>query len=202
MQTSAAWSDSAIRDTVAAIVSQDAYQRTISESLLARIMEWIAAVFRWLYNLFAGSASGRTIVTILFVLLAMVVVVRMVIGIRAEERISSARRASVARRRAPELLAEAERLAAAGDYLAASHALCAALLLTFASAGDIKLHPSKTTGDYAREMRRKRLSYSQAFQLFRTRYDRAVYGSASVDASEYQELERAAKGMLTFERAA
>jgi hypothetical protein len=99
-------------------------------------------------------------------------------------------------------MAEAERLAAAGDYVAAAHALCGALLDSYAARGEIRLHRSKTTGDYARELRRRQAPQASAFQTFRRRYDRMVYGSITIDGAEYQELASLARTQLSGQRAA
>ena len=202
MQTSPQWSDNAVRDTVADIVSQAAYQQSIGDTLWARVVEWLMRLVRRLFELFAGSDNGRIIVTVLFVLLVLVLVLRIVIGIRADRDIARAPSRAASRRRAPDLLAEAERLAKAGDYISAAHALCAALLESYAARGDIKLHRSKTTGDYARELRRRQVNYAGAFQSFRLRYDRMVYGSLSLGSAEYRELESAAREQLAAQRAA
>jgi hypothetical protein len=202
VQNSSQWSDEAVRDTVAEIVRQAAYQQSISDTLWARVIEWIARVVRRLFELFAGSDNGRIVVAILFAVLVFILVVRLLIGIRANRDDAQSVGSGVTRRRAPDLLAEADRLANAGDYISAAHALCAALLESYAARGDVRLHRSKTTGDYARELRRKQVRYAGAFQSFRLRYDRLVYGSMSMGSTEYQELATAAREQLAAHHAA
>lgn len=202
MLQSSPWTDAAIRDTVASIVSQAAYQRSLGETVWARIVAWLSRVLRWLFETFAGLGSGRTIVTILFAALVVVLIIRLVVGIRADRELARAGSTASTRRRAPDLLAEAERLAAAGDYVSAAHSLCAALLDSYAARGEIRLHRSKTTGDYARELRRRQAPHASAFQSFRKRYDRMVYGSIAIDQAEYQELAMLAREQLVTQRAA
>ena len=64
------------------------------------------------------------------------------------------------------------------------------------------LHPAKTTGDYARELRRRGAPSERAFQAFRARYDRVVYDLQHCSAEEYARLIEAARPLLARERAA
>ena len=182
------WSEAAIRDTVAVIASQPAYQRTLGETLLARLMDWLGGLVRWFFQTFAGSGSGRVVVTVLLVLLAVMIIARLALGLRDDMRSSRGARVRNDRRRSRNSLEDAEAYAASGDFLSATHALCIAVLDACASRGEVRLHPSKTTGDYARELRRKGMPSTIAFQAFRTRYDPLVYGTARIGEREYREL--------------
>lgn len=195
------WTDSAIRDTVAAIASERAYQRAITNSWGSKIVRWIVDLIGDLLSIIGSTPHGRLITQILLAVLVVLIIARIALGIGAER---YARREFQPRGtgvRAAAMLAEAERLAAAGDYTGAAHVLFAALLATGAARGELRLHPSKTTGDYARELRRRNASWLQSFQLFRSRYDRVIYGDMLCSADDYHALAREAGSVLTRERA-
>lgn len=97
---------------------------------------------------------------------------------------------------------EAERLAAIGDFTAAAHALCAALLASCAARGELRLHPSKTTGDYARELRRRPAPSAAGFQRFRARYDRVIFDLQRCTPEEYAALLAEAQPIILQARAA
>ena len=63
----------------------------------------------------------------------------------------------------------AQSLAARGDYTAAAHALYAALLDAGARQEQIKLHPSKTAGDYVREVRTDLIAHLPKLSRLRSR---------------------------------
>ena len=69
--------------------------------------------------------------------------------------------------------------------------------------GLIRLHDSKTSGDYARELLRRGSSSYASFRRFGALYDRIIYGAGVCDATEYATLFVAARAITTRgERAA
>ncbi len=200
--TLAGWPASAVRDTVRAITEDAAYDRTLTRSLLEQFLDWIAGLVARALRLLPEVGVGRWVLIVLAVALAVLVVARVVMAMRAQRefRAGDARGPRAARRLDP--WTEAERLASGGAYLEAAHALCAALLSASARRGEVVLHPSKTTGDYAREMRRRGAPSLRAFQGFRDRYDRVVYDAQRCSADEYAMLVAAARPLLGEERAA
>ena len=82
----------------------------------------------------------------------------------------------------------AEALAAAGQFTDAAHVLYGATLALLATRGQIRLHVSKTNGDYARELRRRGAAAHGPFRRFGRRYDRIIYGTGTCDAAEYAAL--------------
>lgn len=197
--TGAPWTATAIHDTVAAIVRQAGYQRSISETLWQKVMALIGRWFGALFDAVRDSLFGRDVTIALLLLLALLIIARGIIAARAapDEAVMGGRRA----RRAPgsDPWADAQRLAASGAYTDAAHALLAALLDDFASRGYVRLHSSKTAGDYARELTRIAAPPRYGFETFRRRYDRAVYGFASVDAATYEALLRDAQPLFVAE---
>jgi hypothetical protein len=88
--------------------------------------------------------------------------------------------------------AAAQQHAAAGDFTAAAHALYAALLAAIARRGLVRLHPSKTAGDYVRELRARSASVLGGFRDFARAYDVVVYGSGECDRERYERLQQLA----------
>ena len=82
----------------------------------------------------------------------------------------------------------AEELSARGDYTDAAHALYAALLESAARGGQIRLHPSKTAGDYVRELRNRSSAIFTLFREFARSYETVIYGIGTCDAERYRRL--------------
>ena len=196
------WADAAVRDTIAAIAGQSEFQRELTTSIASRALRWVGDVLDALFTAVRGATYGREVTIAVVILLIGLVVARIVIGVRAERALVAARvprKATVADLTA---LADAERLAQAGDFTAAAHALFGALLRACAARGEVRLHPSKTTGDYARELRRRNTPSLRPFQSFRSRYDRVIYGDMQCSAGDYAALSSDARALLDTERAA
>jgi hypothetical protein len=83
---------------------------------------------------------------------------------------------------------EAERLAAAGDFMGASHALYQAVIRRLAGTERIRLHASKTSGDYVRDLRRRGSMLTASFQQFGRRFDRVVFGKGVCTSEDYHAL--------------
>lgn len=196
------WSDSAIRDTIAAIARDPAYQRDIGQSIMGRAMRWFWMQVDRLMDAIHGLPHGRAIALAVVALLVSLIVARVLIGVRAEQRMRGRSARTHLQLSRNVSLSDAERLAQEGNYTAAAHTLFASLLLAGGARGEFKVHPSKTTGDYARELRRRQGPWLRPFQSFRSRYDRVIYGDRRCTVDDYQALERDARVMLTPQRAA
>ena len=199
-QATGAWPAGEVRDTVAAIAQQRDYQRDLGRSLIERFWGWLNEWIDRFFALFDGSPSVRWITIALLVLLALLIVARIVVVLGAEEAQPEAGRGP-GRLRGSDPWGEAERLAAAGRFTDAAHALLAAVLATLAARGEVRLHESKTTGDYARELERSGSPARGAFRTFRRRYDVLIYGAGECTAEEFAALRRDAEP-VTARRAA
>ncbi|MDQ6610911.1 MAG: DUF4129 domain-containing protein [Gemmatimonadota bacterium] len=198
----AGWTDKAIRDTVAAIGRQAAYQREFSTSLWDKILRWI---FQRIADLFAAVSQlqyGRLILYSLLVFAVLLIVARLALGIKAERNSRTVVRRPGLSVGAASLMADAERFAAEGSYTRAAHLLFSALVTAGAARGELRLHPSKTTGDYARELRRRNATWYNPFQQFRSRYDRVIFGNTECTADDYDALRQVVRGVLSAARAA
>ncbi|HXD22767.1 MAG TPA: DUF4129 domain-containing protein, partial [Gemmatimonadaceae bacterium] len=185
----------------AAIARQAAYDRSIGESAWRDFWAFIGRILNDVANFFRGSAAGRHVTIVVVTLIVIAVVVHFVLAAVAAKNAGPAAAAMPSHERAADAWHEAERLAALGQFTDAAHALFAALLTVFARRGEVRLHASKTAGDYARELARRGSPARGAFQQFRRRYDAVIFGSGTCDAGEYAALLRDATPMLSRGRA-
>jgi hypothetical protein len=200
--TNAQWPAPAVHDTVAAIARAAEYQRTLQSSLLQQLWNWLDRLLSDLFDYVRGSATGRIVTIALIVLVAALIVARVVVALRAAREDPEAGDPRARRAGARDPWGDAEQFASAGRFTEAAHALFAALLSAFASRGEIRLHASKTAGDYARELGRRGSPAQGGFQAFRRRYDRVIYGQGACDADDYAALLRDAQPLLAHARAA
>lgn len=182
------WSESAIRDTVAAIVSAPAYRRDVTTTLWDRFWRAVWDTLGELFRAVSGDTElGRALVGILLTVLLVLGVARFVISYR-EARDPRLRARRERARSGADGITEAARLAAAGDHTAAAHALYAGLVTALSSRALVRRHASKTSGDYARELRRRGAPEHAAFERFRRRYDRVLYRELVCTPDEYERL--------------
>ncbi len=187
-----------MRDTIATVFRQHAYDRTIqARSLLGRL---VAEVIRWLGQLYqaaAGSSGVRAVILTLVVAAVTLLAARLVLSILSGDLVLARGRTGLRLGGSPgDPLSDAERLAAAGNYTDAAHALYAALLASLAERERVRVHPSKTVGDYARELRRRSSALMTPFREFARSYEVVVYGIGSCDRPRYERLYALASGML------
>lgn len=90
----------------------------------------------------------------------------------------------------------AQSLAAAGDYTAAAHALYLALLEGLARREQLRLHPSKTAGDYIRELRARSSALLPTVRDFTRGYELVAYGFRECDAERYARLHSLASAVI------
>lgn len=82
----------------------------------------------------------------------------------------------------------AQRLATEGRYTEAAHALYGALLARVAARVPLRLHPSKTAGDYARDLRGTAPTIFGPFREFARSYEVVIYGLGTCDRSRFDGL--------------
>lgn len=184
-----AWPRAAIHDTVAAIARQTPYRRDFTRSLLDRILEWIADAFSRLIHAVGGVPHSRFIATIAFTIVVVLIVARVFYSARLRSGDEAAGVPGGGRATSTsDPWRDAELLAAGGNYTGAAHALYRAALFMLAARGLVRLHESKTSGDYARELRRRGAPVASVFRRFGARYDRIIYGDGVCDSSQYAAL--------------
>jgi hypothetical protein len=200
--TPAEWPVSAVHDTVAAIARGLEYRRSFRQSLLDRAFLWLAEAIERIATFVRNLPSSRAIgLTILGIIVA-AIVLRLVIAALARDETSSrsGRRRGVGAGEDPFLAAE--RLAAEGRFEDAAHALYHGVLLALARGDRLRLDPSKTSGDYARELRARGSPSYQPFREFSRRFDVAVFGHGGCDAVLIDDLRRLASPLMPRARAA
>ncbi len=197
------WPASLVHDTVAAIMRQRAYQRSLRTSLLSRFLDWLGEWWRRFTGAVSNVPHGRYVVIALVSVIVMLVIARIVYAARLRDE-SATRRKIVPRRRESGTAPwdDAQRLAAEGRYTDAAHALYRAVLELLATRERLRLHPSKTSGEYARELRLRRSTLYEPFRAFGQRYDRALFGTGQFDAATYEQLRRHAEATMRSGEAA
>ena len=189
-----AWPAKAIQDTVAAIISQRPYQRSVRSTLFDRILEWFAALIRRLFSHLSEIPNAKWVVLTLAIVVVLAIAARILLNTGAEERRRRTRTGSVLGGADPWV--DAERLARSGDYTQAAHLLYKAVTERLAAAELIRLHPSKTSGDYARELRVRGAIMHAEFRQFGRRYDHVLFGTGECDADTYASLREQASRLI------
>lgn len=195
------WPAAAIQDTVAAIVHQREFQRSVRATLLERILGWIAALLRRIFSAVGEVPNAKWIILGLAILVLVAIAARITLGTAAEERRRRARPGAVLGAGDPWV--DADRLAASGEYTEAAHLLYRGVVERLAAGELVRPHTSKTSGDYARELRLRGWPAHGDFRQFGRRYDHAIFGVGSCDAATYAALrDQAARLFRREERAA
>lgn len=196
------WPAAAVHDTVAAVLRTAPYRQSVQNTLLQRIFSWLGQGLRWLTRELGGVPGGRNIVIWLLALLALLIAARVLLSARAREAETPDGWLRGRTRAGEDPWQAAERLAAAGDHEGAAHALYRGVLASLAQRERLRLDPSRTSGDYARELRARGSAAHQPFRAFARRFDAAVYGHGRLDAALLQELVQLAVPLRSTARAA
>ena len=192
--------DAAVRDTIAAVFRDGSYDRGIRESLWQRFAAWLARRFADLRDLLDRSPGlGWTLaVIVVAVVVALVARAAYVAHVRALRQASLDDGAPGGSR--TRLLGDpwqlAQRHAAEGRYTEAAHLLYRALLEAVARRERIRLHPSKTVGDYARELRQRSSSLFARYRDFARTYETVVYGLGTCDRERWERLDALARDIV------
>jgi hypothetical protein len=162
--------------------------------LLERVLDWLGDWIRRLLSAVPEVPNAKWVILGIAIVLLLAIAARFALGVEAEERRRRVRSGSAFGGGDP--LVEADRLAAAGDYTEAAHLLYRAVTERLAAAEQIRLHPSKTSGDYARELRMRGSSVHNEFHQFGRRYDRVLFGIGTCDAAMYAGLREQATRII------
>ncbi len=183
-----------IRRAVESVFGSDDYGKT---SFLTHFRDWLGRLlgrfFSWLapaFGVLQRSPALFWAVLITLALLTAAVVSRWIYLWRARNalRASGADWNQLSGGARADAWSAAQLLAARGDYTAAAHALYAALLDAGAREEQLKLHPSKTAGDYVREARRSSSPIFPSFRDFARAYEIVIYGIGMCDRDRYERL--------------
>jgi hypothetical protein len=198
----AEWPASAVHDTVAAIARGLEYRRSLRQSFLDRAFLWLGEAIERLVAFIRQLPSSRTIGLTILGIIVGVIVLRLVIAAFAREEGRGRLRSRRGTASGEDPFATAERLAADGRYEDAAHALYHGVLLALARSDRLRLDPSKTSGDYARELRARSSASYQPFREFSRRFDVAVFGHGGCDAALIDDLRRLSAPFAPRARAA
>lgn len=188
-----AWPPAAVHDTVAAVVNGPAFRRSVQLSLAQRLLRWVMDGIDALTEYLRGSAPARWTAIAFTVLLVVLIIARFVMAARARAEESGVEHRTRRGRTGEDPWRAAERLAAAGQFEDAAHALYRGVVESLADSDRLRLDPSRTSGDYARELRARGSARLPAFRAFARRFDVAVYGHGVCDAGSIAELSRLAE---------
>ena len=186
------WPAEAIHDTVDAVVRDGAFRRSIQSSIGERLMQW---TLQWLERLFGfldGRTSARGIALAFAALLALLLVARILLSARARDTEGSAGRRARRPGAGEDPWRAADLLAAEGRFEEAAHALYRGVVATLVLRERLRFDSSKTSGDYARELRARGSSSYVPFREFSRRFDDVVYGHRGSDESSLRDLVRLA----------
>ena len=198
--------DQAIRDTLAAIVEDRGYDRSFRQTAIDRFFQWLGELFAPFTRALEQSPTLQRVALALLALIAAAVVARAAMLAwaghveRAEERGERGRRGYAGR--TDDAWREAQRLADAGDYTAAAHAAYAAVLGALARRARIRVHPSKTVGDYTRDLRRVQSPLAPRYREFARLYEVVIYGVGTCDADRWERLRALAAELVERDRVA
>ncbi len=186
----------AIRDTISAVFQQHPYDRSVRSTLLSRISDWIASLIRDLILAVRSSPELAWTLAALSLIIVGAIIARQLYESRARTVTEHAGhvRARGYQGRDPWLVAQ--ELAAGGNFTEAAHALYRALLEALARQERLRLHPSKTVGDYARDLRRRSSGAFTRFREFARSYETVIYGLGECDRERYERLHALATPLI------
>jgi hypothetical protein len=196
------WPPAAVHDTVAAVARQIAFRRNVRDSIAQRLMMWIGEWIGNIVRMFRHSGAARPLGFAVVALIVVAVVARLVIAARARDDGVSSRTRRGRKGQTDDPFVMAEALALEGRFEDAAHALYRGVLLSLSRSERLRLDPSKTSGDYARELRARGSSAYQPFRAFARRFDVAVYGHGGCDAQLIADLRALAAPFAPRARAA
>jgi hypothetical protein len=181
------WAPTAIHDTVAALLRDPDYRRSFWGSLLGRFVTETLAFINWLFETARRIPGGRNTVIVVVAIIVLLILARLFVAGEWDSALPRSRMRSLhATRMDP--WSDAQALAEAGDYMGAAHALYQGVLRRLAHSERLRLHPSKTPGDYVRELRRRGSPQVESFRAFGRRFDRVVFGAGVCTRGDFEAL--------------
>ncbi len=193
LTTSQYTADETIRETARQVYRSAEYNRfSIWERLWGFASDlfsrFVAFVVQALESVVPRTGVGRTMLLILLVALVALAVWLGALWWRRRDARRRVERRQHAGRDAVATLRSAEELASRGLFTDAAHALYTALLVTVSQRGHIRMHHSKTIGDYVRELRRRTPALFSRFREFSRTYELVIYGLGECDRERYERL--------------
>ncbi len=172
-----------------AVFSAPAYNRI---SVAERIIDVVIELLRRLFALFPTRTSPfaywTAVGSIALLVVAMIARAGYLAYLQRAASSSPVRFPAARREAGGDPWLSAQELAAKGNFTDAAHALYAALLEAAARNDQLRLHPSKTVGDYVRELRSRSSALFARFREFARSYETVIYGVGFCDRERYERL--------------
>jgi len=151
---------------------------------------WLSSLIASLFRSIDHSKTAQHLLTAAIILLVLGVIAHLILTVYIPGGGKSARWALRGAKSAEggDPWALAQRLAAEGRYTEAAHALYGALLARVAARVPLRLHLSKTAGDYARDLRGAAPSIFGPFREFARSYEVVIYGLGTCDRPRFDGL--------------
>lgn len=189
---------SVVQDSLAVVIATGEYARGLRDTLFLRFLNWLEGIVMRAIDVAGDIRAVRWAAIGLLAVIVAAVIWRTVwywlLERRALDRLERAAGAKLGGGEDP--LVAARRTASDGNYTAAAHLLYRALLVRLSGSERLRLHPAKTSGDYARELRSRKSTAAGPFREFSRTYERAVYGSADVNVEMWDRLHSLAEPLL------
>jgi hypothetical protein len=180
----------AVHDTVAALLRDAGYSRSFWSSLAGRALLEFGRFVAWVFEAAERVPGGRATMLTILAIAILIVLGRLFLAAEWSDDILFRRKPGASRAIRIDPWTDAEARAAAGDYMGAAHALYQAVLRRLAASERIRVHASKTSGDYVRDLRRRGSPAATAFRTFGRRFDRVVFGLGVCTAADYAALRK------------
>jgi hypothetical protein len=200
-QLPAGLDSAAVRDTIARVFAAADYDRSLRQTVLSRLWMWLGEMLAALGR--AASGAPRPVywgALGLLAALAVLVAARVAYELysrRDHGTVLAGSGGAVLTGPAGDAWLASQELAARGEYTEAAHALYRALIHSLAARDRVRPHPSKTVGDYARELRSRSSSLLGRFREFARSYEAVVYGGLPCDAARFERLRALAAPLVT-----
>ena len=197
-------SASAVAHAVDTVFRHRAYQRSAQQSLLSDILSWLVQAWGNLIDVAARTPGAGLVITWALYVIAAAIALRLGYAVVRHYWTTDAfRSVPVGPSDVGSLWNAAHAFADRGDYTAAAHALYGAMVRTLMLNGVLHTHPSKTAGDYLRELgHAHRPVLFNAFSQFVRAYEVVVYRDATCDAERYARLYALAEPIVQARREA
>ncbi len=149
----------------------------------------------------AGAADALEVPAVAWTLVVVAAALLAFVAARTMTRLqrrggAGTRASSSARAAGGDAWTDSEAEAAAGRLTEAAHLTYRAVLEALARRDLLRPHPSRTVGDYRRELRARGTAVHADFRAFAGRYEPYVYGGAGVDRAGLDALRAAARPLI------
>jgi hypothetical protein len=193
-QIAGSWTARQVHDTVAAIASEPRYAGNARASLFGRLVRFLWNELGDLIQFIRGTVDARIVLALAIAVVVVIIVARVIVAQRIAENASRRRSRGGARLDGrADYWTRARDEAAAGRYAEACHFVYAAVIDGLSRQGLVTYHSSKTSGDYARDLRRTAPPSYADFRSFARQFDRVIFRESNIAMSDYEQLRESAE---------